>query len=103
VFLTTFTITTVIKEANLPISLRCELPGCFNRGLQLPRTLRIYDETNKDHTRLRRTSLQGLLFGSSLFAIVFFGGSLLLLARLLFRTAVALLASVLGVVFLPVR
>jgi len=95
-----FTITTVIKEANLPIHFAA---NCLVASIGDCNFRELFEFTTRQIkiTRVYASHLwQGLLFGSSLFAIVFFGGSLLLLARLLLGLPVVLLATVLGIVFL---
>lgn len=94
-----FTITRVLKEAKLPIHFtpRCLVPSVGDCG---------WDELVEFTTRqikITRVYAQhlwvALLLGSSLFAIAFFGGSVLLGVKLFFGQSFWLLLSFLVVIF----
>jgi ceramide glucosyltransferase len=95
-----FTITRVIKEAKLPIHFAA---NCLVASVGDCNFFELCEFTNRQIkiTRVYASHLwKGLILGSSLFAIVFFGGSLLLIARIFLGLPFALLASVLAIVFI---
>jgi ceramide glucosyltransferase len=95
-----FTVTKVVKEANLPIHFT---PHCLVASVGDCDFRELIEFTTRQIkiTRVYAPQLwKPLLLGSSLFSIVFFGGILLLVARLALGQSIVFLASVLAVVFL---
>ena len=95
-----FTLTSVLKEAGLPIHFT---PNCLvaSIGDCEFRELLEFSTRQIKITRVYAPELwKPLLLGSSLFAIVFFGGLLLLIVRVAMGSSWVVLASLLGVIFL---
>ena len=95
-----FTLTNILHEAKLPIHFT---PSCLVASVGDCDFHELVEFTTRQLkiTRVYATHLwKPLLLGSSLFAIVFFGGWLLLVIRALLGFDVRLLAAVLAVIFL---
>jgi len=95
-----FTVTRVLKEANLPIHFT---PNCLVASVGDCTTKELFEFTTRQIkiTRVYASQLWlPLLLGSILFAIAFFGGILLLVVRAVSGFSYGILAGVIAVLFL---